>query len=74
MPELPEIVPGQPALTKLKGVPEGPQRKNHVVGRGDRPLRRPLEKTCKLTSQRRSRSVPDDNGTTIRILRVRDRD
>ena len=35
MPEAQELYQDEPALTKLEGVPEGPQRKNHVV----RPLR-----------------------------------
>ena len=28
---LPKLYQGEPALTKMEGVPEGPQRKNHVV-------------------------------------------
>ena len=31
VPELGELYQDEPALTKLEGVPEGPQRKNHVV-------------------------------------------
>ncbi|EGF27118.1 hypothetical protein RBWH47_03204 [Rhodopirellula baltica WH47] len=34
-------------LPKSQGVPEGPQRKNHVSGRVERPKRPPPQKTCK---------------------------